>query len=181
MKRHRMKGGSLIKARPEVAWSLAYPLLTPEPAIRHTDRPEHTNMTTADTAHEDVTRLQHMAREFEEGFNTGDVDRIMRFYGETYVDVNLRNPVQTRAERRVYYAQVIKRGGFRVKVQPDDIQIHENFAFVRGTLELIREENTGQAARTELRYLEIVRRQSDGSWKVMWGMDGPIQEYAPVP
>jgi hypothetical protein len=31
-----------------------------------------------------------------------------------------------------------------------------------------------------MRYLEIVRRQADGSWKVMWGMDGPIQDYTPA-
>ncbi len=122
-----------------------------------------------------------MAREFEAGFNTGDVDRIMRFYGDTYVDINLRNPVQSRAERRAYYAQAIKRGGFQVRVHPDDIQVHGDFAFVRGTLKLIRPAAPGDSGRTELRYLEIVRRQADGSWQVMWGMDGPIQEYTPSP
>jgi hypothetical protein len=30
---------------------------------------------------EHVAKLRHMAREFTEGFNTGDVERIMRFYG----------------------------------------------------------------------------------------------------
>jgi ketosteroid isomerase-like protein len=129
---------------------------------------------------DDVAQLEHMAREFTEGFNTGDVDRIMRFYGETYVDINLRNPVQSWAERRAYYAQVIERGGFQVNVRPDDIQIHGDFAFVRGTIELRRPEGTEDSARAELRYVEIVRRQSDGSWQVMWGMDGPIQEYTPA-
>jgi ketosteroid isomerase-like protein len=134
-------------------------------------------MPTKNAQADDIAQLQQMALEFEEGFNTGDVDRIMRFYGDTYVDINLRNPVQTWAERRAYYAQVIKRGGFRVKVQPDDIQVNGDFAFVRGTLELLR---TGESSRSELRYLEIVRRQVDGSWKVMWGMDGPVQEYTPA-
>jgi ketosteroid isomerase-like protein len=138
-------------------------------------------MAPADPHRDDLAQLQEVAREFAEGFNSGDVDRIMRFYGDTYVDINLRNPVQSWAERRAYYTQVIKRGGFRVSVRPDDIQIHGDFAFVRGTLELIRSEGRQDSSRTELRYLEIVRRQPDGSWKVMWGMDGPIQEYTPVP
>jgi ketosteroid isomerase-like protein len=47
---------------------------------------------------EDEKFLRNMAHEFEEGFKSGDVDRIMRFYADTYVDVNLRNPVQTKAE-----------------------------------------------------------------------------------
>jgi ketosteroid isomerase-like protein len=142
-------------------------------------REEHTMPATQAQA-DDIAQLQHMAQEFAAGFNTGDVDRIMRFYGDTYVDINLRNPVQSRAERRAYYAQVIARGGFQVKVQPDDIRVDGDFAFVRGTIELVRPAVSGDAARTELRYLEIARRQPDGSWQVMWGMDGPVQEYTPA-
>jgi ketosteroid isomerase-like protein len=130
---------------------------------------------------EDVAKLRHIASEFEEGFNTGDVDRIMRFYGDTYVDINLRNPVQSRSERREYYSQVIRKGGFRVKVQPDEILIRGDFAFIRGSLELTRGAGAGDSGSTELRYLEIAHRQQDGSWKVMWGMDGPVQEYSPSP
>ena len=126
---------------------------------------------------DDIAKLRHMAREFAEGFNTGDVDRIMRFYGETYVDINLRNPVQSWQERREYYARVIRDGGFRVDVKPDEIVIRGEFAFVRGTIQLIRPTAVGDPRPSELRYLEIARRQQDGSWQVMWGMDGPIQEY----
>ena len=69
---------------------------------------------------EDEKFLRNMAHEFEEGFKSGDVDRIMRFYADTYVDVNLRNPVQTKAERREYYAQFMARPGIHVHVQPDE-------------------------------------------------------------
>lgn len=131
--------------------------------------------------HEDVAKLRHMAMEFAEGFNSGDVDRIMRFYGDTYVDINLRNPVQSWTERRQYYAQVIRDRGFRVQVQPDEILIRGDFAFVRGRIELIPRSAVGDSDRKELRYLEIVHRQQDGSWRVMWGMDGPVQEYTPTP
>jgi ketosteroid isomerase-like protein len=130
---------------------------------------------------EDIAKLRHMASEFAEGFNTGDVERIMRFYGDTYVDINLRNPVQSRQERREYYGQVIRKGGFRVQVQPDEILVRGDFAFVRGTIQLTRAAAAGDSGPTELRYLEIVQRQQDGSWQVMWGIDGPVQEYAPSP
>jgi ketosteroid isomerase-like protein len=134
-----------------------------------------------DSAPEDVAKLRHMAREFAEGFNTGDVERIMRFYGDSYVDINLRNPVQSWQERREYYAQVIRRGGFQVQVKPEEILIRGDFAFIRGTVELTPSSPLGNSARTELRYLEIAQRQQDGSWQVMWGMDGPVQEYTPSP
>ena len=130
---------------------------------------------------QDVAKLRYIASEFAEGFNTGDVERIMRFYGDSYVDINLRNPVQSRQERREYYAQVIRKGGFKVQVQPEEILIRGEFAFIRGTIELTPGSGLGDSARKELRYLEIAQRQQDGSWQVMWGMDGPVQEYTPSP
>ena len=124
--------------------------------------------------------LRNMAREFEEGFNSGDVDRIMRFYGDTYVDVNLRHPVQTWPERREYYARVMARPGIHVNVRPDDILIRGDLAFVRGTI-LLTQDAAGsrEPPRIELRYLEICERAPDGTWRVMWGMDGPVQETVP--
>ena len=138
-------------------------------------------MASIESEAEDVAKLRHMAREFAEGFNTGDVERIMRFYGETYVDINLRHPVQSRQERREYYAQVIRRGGFHVQVQPDEVLIRGDFAFIRGTIKLSPGSALGDSAPKELRYLEIAQRQQNGSWQVMWGMDGPVQEYTPPP
>lgn len=126
---------------------------------------------------EDEEFLRNMAHEFEEGFNSGDVDRIMHFYGDTYVDVNLRNPVQTKAERRQYYAQVMARPGIHLNVRPDDVLIRGDLAFVRGTILLTQDAGGGETTRIELRYLEICERVQDGAWRVLWGMDGPVQEY----
>ena len=129
---------------------------------------------------EDERFLRDMAREFEEGFNSKDVDRIMGFYGSTYVDVNLRNPVQTKTERREYYWRVMQRPGIRLKVVPDDILVRGDLAFVRGTILLTQTApDANEPKQTELRYLEIAQRLSDGSWQVIWGMDGPVQEYIP--
>jgi len=112
---------------------------------------------------EDVAKLRHIASEFAEGFNTGDVERIMRFYGDFYVDINLRNPVQSRQERRDYYTQVIRKGGFKVQVRPEEILIRGEFAFIRGTIELTPGSALSDSVRKELRYLEIAQRRQDGS------------------
>ena len=130
---------------------------------------------------EDVAKLRHMAREFTEGFNKGEVDRLMRFYGERYVDVNLRHSLQSHEERRAYYVHVMKTWGIRVDVQPDEIMVEGDLAFVRGRILLTpAEPKSGDSGTTELRYLEIARKDSSGNWKVIWGMDGPVQEYEPA-
>ena len=124
---------------------------------------------------DDVNALEEMAREFTEGFNSGNVSRIMRYYGEEYVDVNLRRPKQSHQERRDYYQGLMNKG-LHVKAQPDEIRIEGEWGFVRGHVEVLRAE--GQTP-VELRYLEIARKQPDGTWQVIWGMDGPVQEYEP--
>jgi len=134
-----------------------------------------------DTETRDVAALRHMAREFAEGFNSGDVDRLMRFYAERYVDVNLRIPVQTHEQRKAYYLHVMKSRGIRLDVRPDEIIVEGDLAFVRGTILISRSDaNSGQPDTTELRYLEIARKNSKGAWKVWWGMDGAVQEYEPA-
>ena len=125
----------------------------------------------------DIEELRRIAGEFTEGFNTKDVDRIMQFYGETYVDVNLRTPQQTFAERRQYYSDVMARG-LLVNAQPDDILFAGDLALIRGSIE-VRNSKAPEAPATELRYLEVARKQPDGSWKMIWGMDGPVQEWTP--
>jgi len=88
----------------------------------------------------------------------------MRFYGDTYVDVNLRQPVQSHAERRAYYARLIQRGGTRLAVRPDEIMIEGTLAFVRGRIELQRTALGENAASiVELRYLEVARKGVNGS------------------
>ena len=129
---------------------------------------------------EDVAALQEMAREFTEGFNSGDVDRLMKFYGVSYVDINLRQPVQSHEERKQYYKHAIRERGLRVHVYPDEIMVHGQIAFVRGRIELTRKDASGTGvSTTELRYLEIARKEP-GGWKAIWGMDGPVQEYEPA-
>jgi len=125
---------------------------------------------------EDVAAIRQIADEFTEGFNSGDVDRMMRFYGEKYVDVNLRQPIQSHSQRRAYYATLMRHGTFRLRVQPDEIVVHGAVAFGRGRIELI---DRRTAATTELRYLEVLHKQPDG-WKAVWGIDGPVQEYTPA-
>lgn len=131
----------------------------------------------ANPTENDEAALQRIAREFTEGFNGIDVERLMRFYGDVYVDVNLRNPVQTREERRRYYQQVMLKG-IKVDVQPDEIYVEGTLAFVRGRI-YIKQPDVVEAS--ELRYLEIFRKQPDGRWQAIWGMDGPVQEYDPHP
>ena len=127
---------------------------------------------------EDYAELRRMAQEFAEGFNLREVDRLMRFYGESYTDVNLRESVQSHEQRRAYLVDVMRRGDLRIQVHPDEIVVRGEIAFVRGRINLESKDSTGAGpSTTELRYLEVACKGPDG-WKAVWGMDGPVQEYS---
>jgi ketosteroid isomerase-like protein len=121
-----------------------------------------------------AAEITALTREFVEGFNSGDVDRMMRFYAPQYVDVNMRNPHQTFAERREYYRKIVADGRTKVAVTPREIQVSGNHAFVWGSILLTRD---GEAKPRELRYVEVWRQYPDG-WKSIWGMDAELYDTA---
>jgi len=126
----------------------------------------------------DVRQLRAMAGAFGEAFNAGDVDGLMQFYGDAYVDINLRQPVQSFAERRAYFARLMERGGLRIDVEPEEILVDGATAFVRGRIDVRQQarDDESPAPSRELRYLEIARKGEDGSWRAIWGIDGPVQD-----
>jgi ketosteroid isomerase-like protein len=119
-------------------------------------------------------QIQALTREFVAGFNSGDINRMMKFYADRYVDVNLRRPVQSKAERTAYYQKILDRKDTKVEVYPDEIIVMGTHAFARGTLLVFRTpKGGGEVQRKELRYIEIWEKHADG-WKSIWGMDAEL-------
>jgi ketosteroid isomerase-like protein len=121
----------------------------------------------------DVAQIRALTCEFVLGFNSGDLDRLMSFYADDYLDVNLRKPRQTKAERREYYRKMLDLAHPRVEVTPDEIVIAGEYAFARGTIQLERTGSGQEGSSRELRYMEVLRRFPDG-WKSIWGMDAEM-------
>jgi len=121
----------------------------------------------------DEAEIRRLTREFVEGFNSGDLDRIMAFYADRYVDVNLSQPVQTKAERREYYRKIVEPGDVKVEVTPEEIIVTGQHAFVRGTIQLRRPSQKSDTPSRELRYIEVWQKFPDG-WKSIWGMDAEL-------
>jgi ketosteroid isomerase-like protein len=70
--------------------------------------------------------------------------------------------------------------GLRVAVQTDEVMVGGNVAFIRGRIEVRDPQaTTGDSGVRELRYVEVARKAANGSWQVIWGMDGPVQEWNP--
>lgn len=131
-------------------------------------------MTAEGTVTDDAEDIRRITREVTDGFNSGDVERMMRHYAESYIDVNQPEPRQSWAERRDYYARIIGDGRTSIEVTPRQIEVSGERAFVWGDLAVLIPGEDGATNRRELRYLEIWRRTPDG-WKAIWGMDCALQ------
>ena len=121
----------------------------------------------------DEAEIRRLTREFVAGFNSGDLDRIMQFYADRYVDVNLSQPVQSKAERREYYRRIVEPGNVKVEVTPEEIIVNGQHAFARGTILLHRLPQESEGAPRKLRYIEVWQKFPDG-WKSIWGMDAEL-------
>ena len=129
----------------------------------------------------DRAKLAEIAYELTEAFNHADLDRLMQYYGDTYVDVNLRSPVQSHADRRRYYADLMRRG-VRIRARSDEIVVEGDIAFIRGRIEVFTPEAVpGSASPIELRYVEVARKSANGAWRAIWGIDGPVQDWIAAP
>jgi ketosteroid isomerase-like protein len=123
----------------------------------------------------DIAKIKALTREFVVGFNSGDVDRIMNFYADAYVDVNLPNPIQTKAERADYYRKIITSGHVKVDVAPDEVIISGDHAFARGSIFLYDTRPGTERPKKELRYVEVWRKFASG-WKSIWGIDADVHD-----
>jgi ketosteroid isomerase-like protein len=120
----------------------------------------------------DAALIRQATREFVEAFNGRDVERVLRFYADPYVDLNLRRAVQTREQRRRYFERLLSTTRAIVEVEPVEIVVTGEYAFVRGNIRLRDGAASGSAAKT-LRYMEVARRFADG-WRAVWGIDAEV-------
>lgn len=116
----------------------------------------------------DEARIRAATRNFVLAFNSRDVDRLLLFYADDYLDLNLPEPRQSRSERWRYLKEILDRGDTTVDVSPEEIVVNGDHAYVRGTIQLHRAGST-----KELRYMELLRKFPQG-WKAIWGIDAEI-------
>jgi len=103
-----------------------------------------------------MAEIKKLTRQFEDGFNSKNLDKMMSFYADKYVEVNLANPVQTREERREYYKNILKKNEFTIRVKVEEVIISGNHGFVRGEIDLTDHGNNNVR---KLRYIEIWKKR----------------------
>ena len=110
--------------------------------------------------------------EFTEAYNSGNLNEIIKYYGEDLIKVRNGAPPETKPETTQRIRDVFEHYRTRVEVVTDEIEVHGDMAFTRGTFRvtLTPKSAEGQAQILNRRYLEIWRKEQ-GRWRVVRTMD----------
>jgi ketosteroid isomerase-like protein len=109
---------------------------------------------------------------FTAAYNSGDLDAVVNYYGDDLIKVRNGAPPETKADTARRIREVFEHFRSRVEVVTDEIQVHGEMAFTRGSFRVTLAPKAGDAQTQILdrRYLEIWHK-NQGRWQVVRTMD----------
>ena len=121
--------------------------------------------------------IDSLGREWEEAANRAEVDRLVAIYAPDAVILPPGGPVIEGSETiRELFRQEFERFDTKLAFTTQAIEVEEDMAYRRGrcvwrgTPRL-----SGQTVETTNKFLEVWRRQSDGSWRIAVDMWNPSE------
>jgi uncharacterized protein (TIGR02246 family) len=121
------------------------------------------------TSDDDVRAIRRVLEQFVDAWNAGDADAFAKLYTDPHVDVNHTPATETRAETVAALRKRFAGPTPRLSVSSDEVLVFGDWAVQRGTISLASSDSTQR-----LRYIEVLRRESDGCWRVHWGIDAQV-------
>ena len=126
----------------------------------------------------DVRQIEAVSNARAEAFNNSDAKTIASYFTEDCVLMAPDKPAtKGREQVRAYYQSIFDAFSPRLKSGYDEVSVSGDLAYGRGfaTVELTPK-NGGPTTVSAAKYLNILRRQSDGSWRTshdIWNNDEP--------
>ena len=130
---------------------------------------------------EDRAAIEAAINDFIAAYNAGDVPRLMKVYSDDYVEMSEGDPTisgmegKRKTEERI--ARVLAEHQGRLEVFTEEIEMAGDLAYDRGTLCVtLTHKTTGKVFLFERRFLEVWRKETDGTWRVIRVMDNAIPQ-----
>lgn len=126
-----------------------------------------------DTSAADTAAVNAVRDAWIAAYNAGDADAAVGLYAEDAVDMPVGQPNATgRAAIREIIAAQFAAGKATASLASDEMQLMGDWAYDRGTYSVsIVPTAGGDPINVSGRYLVILRRQADGSWKLVRSID----------
>jgi uncharacterized protein (TIGR02246 family) len=145
----------------------------PAPDGPPTDRPAAADQSGSPA---DLAAIDRLRSEYVAARNAGEVDRIGALWTEDGVLMPIDEPaVLGRGAIVEHIADFLDQTPGTIEIFPEETKVAGDWAFERGTETITLETDaSGEQVRLVIKYLAILARQPDGSWKVgryMYNLD----------
>jgi uncharacterized protein (TIGR02246 family) len=133
-----------------------------------------------DAADEARAEIERLGRQWEEAANTGQVERLIEVYAPDAVILPPGGPTIEGSETiRELFRQEFERFDTRIAFTTQEIEIEGDMAYRRGRYVWRgTPRGSGQTIETTNKFLEIWRRQPDGTWRIAVDMWNPAESPA---
>ena len=124
-----------------------------------------------DMSDQDARAIRQVLEEFVSAWNTGDAEAFANLYTDPHVDVNHTPAEETRAATVAALRRRFATATAKLAVTSDEVIVSGDWAVQRGEISL-----TSDSGARHLRYIEVLRKEADGVWRVHWGIDAPVAD-----
>ena len=133
-----------------------------------------------DAADEARAEIERLGRQWAEAANTGQVERLIEVYAPDAVILPPGGPTIEGSETiRELFRQEFERFDTRIAFTTQEIEIEGDMAYRRGRyLWRGTPRGSGQTIETTNKFLEVWRRQPDGTWRIAVDMWNPAESPA---
>ena len=141
----------------------------------------------ADTRAADEATLRNLDAEWSKAAGAKDVEKTVSYYSDDALIMPANSPVlQGKAAARAMWQGMFSMPGFGGgwKTTKVDVARSGDLAYVTGTYEMNETDATGKPKTDKGKYLEVWKKQADGSWKCvadMFNTDLPPAAPATTP
>lgn len=136
------------------------------------------------TVEQDMAAIEKIRSDYTSAWKAGDADRIANLYGDDAIALPGNQPTASGRSailkfNKDFFDQFTPGS---LDLGPQETKIIGDWAFDRGTYTVMATSKAGgQPMNDQGRYLVILQRQADGSWKVARDMDNNDHPPAPPP
>lgn len=124
-------------------------------------------------ADDDIHAIRQVLAQFVDAWNARNAGAFANLYTDPHVDVNHTPSVESRAATVAALHKRFEHSTAHLSVSSDEIIVFGDWAVQRGAITISSNSHT-----EHLRYIEVLRRDDDGQWRVHWGLDGPLKGKA---
>ena len=116
----------------------------------------------------DIAAINEIWNQYTVGLNTGDLDLWISLWADNGIQMPPGTPAVIGKEKiRAKYESIFPQFIFKMAITNEEVRVARNWAFSRGTYTLSTTPKAGgKTTKIAGKYLTILERQADGSWKI---------------